>query len=53
MDKPKFKRTKVEKLAEKMEPLVPPNFLQNENTAKLILKATKNMNVDDPAIFIQ
>ncbi|CAG8490116.1 10689_t:CDS:1 [Diversispora eburnea] len=33
-------------------PLVPPAFLQNENTANLILKATKKMNVDDPAIFI-
>ncbi|GBB94478.1 hypothetical protein RclHR1_23610002 [Rhizophagus clarus] len=34
-------------------PLALPAFLQNENTARLILKATKQMNIDDPAIFIQ
>lgn len=35
-----------------MRPLVPQDFLQNKNTANLILKATKRMIVDDPAIFI-
>ncbi|PKY48932.1 hypothetical protein RhiirA4_464685 [Rhizophagus irregularis] len=34
-------------------PLALPAFLQNENTARLILKATKQMTLDDPAIFIQ
>ncbi|CAG8781565.1 18568_t:CDS:1, partial [Gigaspora rosea] len=34
-------------------PLALPTFFQNETTAHLILKAMKNMNVDDPAIFIQ
>ncbi|CAI2187649.1 6445_t:CDS:2 [Funneliformis geosporum] len=51
----KFKKTKMEKLAEKIgvEPLALPTYLQNEDTAALILKATKQMNVDDSAIFIQ
>ena len=30
-----------------------PDFLRNEDTAELILKAVKEMEVDDPAIFIQ
>ncbi|CAB4406337.1 unnamed protein product [Rhizophagus irregularis] len=49
------KRTKVEKLAERIgvAPLALPVFLRDENTAKLILKAKKHMNVDDPAILIQ
>ncbi|CAG8645781.1 10752_t:CDS:1, partial [Diversispora eburnea] len=34
-------------------PLALPTFFQNENTAHLIIKAVKNMNLDDPAIFIQ
>src|SRR5438128_11719248 len=36
-----------------LAPLDLPVYLQNEKVAKLILKATKKMNVDDPAIFIQ
>ncbi|CAI2178583.1 15894_t:CDS:1, partial [Funneliformis geosporum] len=28
-------------------------FLINENSAGLVLKAIKMMNVDDPAIFVQ
>jgi hypothetical protein len=36
-----------------LAPLALPACLRNENTANLILKGTKQMNVDDPAIFIQ
>ncbi|GES73028.1 hypothetical protein GLOIN_2v1883137 [Rhizophagus clarus] len=36
-----------------LAPSALPVFLRNENTAKLILKAVKHMNVDDPAILIQ
>lgn len=36
-----------------LAPLALPVFLRDENTAKLILKAEKHMNVDDPAILIQ
>ncbi|CAG8661838.1 16025_t:CDS:2 [Funneliformis mosseae] len=49
------KKSKVEKLAEKIGvvPFALPIYLQNENTAALILRATKRMKVDNSAIFIQ
>ncbi|PKC74075.1 hypothetical protein RhiirA1_529879 [Rhizophagus irregularis] len=48
-------KTRVEKLADKMRmtPTTLPIAMQNENNARLILKAVKAMNIDDPAIFVQ
>ncbi|CAJ0926713.1 464_t:CDS:10 [Entrophospora sp. SA101] len=49
------KKSSVEKLANKMGkvPSDLPAYLQNENTAKLILQATKQMGIDDPALLIR
>ncbi|RGB37291.1 hypothetical protein C1646_781639 [Rhizophagus diaphanus] len=49
------KKTNVEKLADKMRmtPTTLPIAMQNENNARLILKAVKTMKIDDPAIFVQ
>lgn len=36
-----------------LAPTTLPIAMQNENNARLILKAVKAMNIDDPAIFVQ